>query len=116
MLAEGGIIRPAFRRYTGQTLAKFMVTLFTGIITGIFAVMMSKSVANLFAFKNDFIQEIIDDDGANGVLLAYLWHLAYSIALVTLAVAMVGLQTLCLGSGHLVPRCHVLGWKTALWH
>jgi chloride channel 7 len=43
-------------RYTGHTLAKFIVTLFTGIITGVIAVGLSKFVGLLAGWKLNFIQ------------------------------------------------------------
>lgn len=78
-----------FYGYTGSTLAKFLVTVLTGIITGVFAVIMTKSVGFLIEWKMEFIQETLDEPGKHGVLLAFIYHSLYSSALVAIAVALV---------------------------
>lgn len=76
-------------RYTGHTLAKFVITILSGILTGMFAVALSSSVGILFLWKNGFVQELLDEPGAHRVWMAYLWHSAYSCLLVSFAVALV---------------------------
>jgi hypothetical protein len=76
-------------RYTGKTLAKFLITFFTGIITGAFAVMMSKSVNAITEWRLEHIQEILDEGRKSRIFVAYLWNCAFSSGLVILATAMV---------------------------
>jgi hypothetical protein len=77
--------------YTGHTLAKFVVTLLTGIVTGMFAVGLSRAVHHAFEAKNAFIQTVLDQPGPAAARLwtAFGWHALYSSALVALAVALV---------------------------
>ncbi|KAF6253336.1 chloride channel [Scenedesmus sp. NREL 46B-D3] len=75
--------------YTGHTLAKFIITMVSGILTGFFAVWMSKTVGTMFEWKNGFVQELLDEEGEHRVFIAYLWHAAYSCLLVSFAVALV---------------------------
>jgi chloride channel 7 len=76
-------------RYTGHTLAKFIITMVSGILTGFFAVWMSKTVGTMFEWKNGFVQELLEEEGEHRVFIAYLWHAAYSCLLVSFAVALV---------------------------
>ncbi|WIA21477.1 hypothetical protein OEZ85_000682 [Tetradesmus obliquus] len=75
--------------YTGHTLAKFIITMVSGILTGVFAVWMSSTVGTMFEWKNGFVQELLDEEGEHRVFIAYLWHAAYSCLLVSFAVALV---------------------------
>jgi chloride channel 7 len=77
-------------RYTGHTLAKFIITMVSGILTGMFAVWMSTTVGTMFEWKNGFVQELLEEEGEHRVFIAYLWHAAYSCLLVSFAVALVG--------------------------
>jgi uncharacterized membrane protein len=79
-----------FCRYTGHTLAKFIITMVSGILTGFFAVWMSTTVGTMFEWKNGFVQELLNENGEHRVFIAYLWHAAYSCLLVSFAVALVG--------------------------
>jgi H+/Cl- antiporter ClcA len=90
MYASGDICR-----YTGHTLAKFIITMVSGIFTGLFAVWMSTTVGTMFEWKNGFVQELLDEEGDHRVFMAYLWHAAYSCLLVSFAVALV---SGCLGA------------------
>ncbi len=61
----------------------------TGIITGMFAVALSKSVGGMFAFKNEFVQHLLDQPGENRVWVAFFYHVLYSCCLVTVGVGLV---------------------------
>eukprot|EP00879_Flechtneria_rotunda_P004542 GHRR01004797.1.p1 GENE.GHRR01004797.1~~GHRR01004797.1.p1 ORF type:complete len:1031 (+),score=332.52 GHRR01004797.1:561-3653(+) len=61
----------------------------SGILTGMFAVALSTCVGDLFAWKNKFVQELLNDPGEHRVFVAYVWHCAYSCLLVSVAVALV---------------------------
>jgi chloride channel 7 len=76
-------------RYTGHTLAKFIITIATGIITGTFAVLLGKFVGFMMEWKNEFIQHILEGEGSHRIWIAFLWHVAYSCFLVIFAVALV---------------------------
>ncbi len=45
------------RRYTGHTLAKFVVTLATAVVTGAIAVALSKAVEGMTDYKLNMLQE-----------------------------------------------------------
>ena len=76
-------------RYTGHTLAKFIITMASGILTGAVAVAMSSAVSTFTEWKNGFVQELLDEEGGHRVFIAFLWHSAYSCLLVSFAVALV---------------------------
>ncbi|GBF97646.1 H(+) Cl(-) exchange transporter [Raphidocelis subcapitata] len=75
--------------YTGHTFAKFIITIATGMLTGVFAVGLSKIVGAAFEWKNEYIQSILDAPGGGRIWIAFLWHCAYSCCLVSFAVALV---------------------------
>lgn len=77
------------RRYTGHTLAKFVITMVSGILTGVFAVGLGSLAGGLIEWKNGFVQELLDEEGQHRVFMAFLWHSAYSCLLVSFAVALV---------------------------
>lgn len=76
-------------RYTGHTLAKFIITMVSGVLTGIFAVALTSSVSALTEWKLHTVQSLLDASGSHRVFIAFLWHWAYSCALVVFAVALV---------------------------
>jgi chloride channel 7 len=76
-------------RYTGHTLAKFIITLLSGVLTGVFAVALSSSVGALTEWKLHTIQSLLDEPGAHRIWMAFFWHWAYSCVLVVSAVALV---------------------------
>ena len=98
-------------RYTGHTLAKFIVTFVIGVVTGCFAVALGKCVAFLVESKLDFIQAQMDkqmpppevlilEDGSVevgessgnkslAVLYAGLWYWLFGSVLAALATSMV---------------------------
>jgi hypothetical protein len=82
--------RPAqTHSYTGHTFAKFIITIATGLLTGVFAVGLSKIVGAAFDWKNEYIQSVLDGPGTGRIWIAFLWHCAYSCCLVSFAVALV---------------------------
>ena len=95
--------------YTGHTFAKFLITIVSGLLTGIFAVGLSKVVHIMFDWKNGYIQSLLDEPGGAGrVWIAFLWHCAYSCCLVSFGVALVRSVT---GAQHgasaaTAARCH----------
>ena len=70
-------------------MAKYLITISTGVVTGIIATLLGKSVGAMFEWKNEFIQEVLDAPGEHRIWIAFLWHAAYSSILVTFAVALV---------------------------
>lgn len=56
------------RRYTGHTLAKFVITITTGIATGLLASGLTHCVDFLHDWKRDLVQSTLDDipSGAGG--------------------------------------------------
>ncbi len=78
-------------RYTGHTLAKFMVTFVTGVITGFFAVAMSKSVAALIEQKNEFIQtRLLDNDATPmSIFLGFISYWVFGSVLVSIGTSLV---------------------------
>jgi hypothetical protein len=79
-------------RYTGHTLAKFIITIVSGVLTGVFAVALSSSVGALTEWKLHTIQSLLDGPGSHKIWMAFLWHWAYSCVLVVFAVALVSVQ------------------------
>jgi chloride channel 7 len=77
-------------RYTGHTLAKFIITMVSGVLTGVFAVALSSSVGALTEWKLHTIQSLLDDPGSHRIWIAFLWHWCFSCVLVVFAVALVG--------------------------
>lgn len=76
-------------RYTGHTLAKFIITMVSGVLTGVCAVCLSYSVGALTEWKLHTVQSILDAPGSHRIWIAFLWHWAYSCVLVVFAVALV---------------------------
>ncbi|KIZ04574.1 Chloride channel protein CLC-a [Monoraphidium neglectum] len=75
--------------YTGHTFAKFLITITSGLLTGVFAVALSQLVHHSFEWKNEYVQSILDEPGEGRIWIAFLWHCAYSCLLVSFAVALV---------------------------
>ena len=87
------------RSYTGHTLAKFVITLATGVATGAAAVALSNCVGALHEWKNGSVQRLLDGGGPHALLGAALWHAGYSCLLVAGAVALVRQGLTTCGSG-----------------
>lgn len=87
--ARAHACRTRARSYTGHTFAKFLITITSGLLTGVFAVGLSTIVHHAFEWKNEYIQSLIDAPGQARVFVAFLWHCAYSCCLVSFAVALV---------------------------
>lgn len=83
-------------RYTGHTFAKFVITILTGIITGMFAVGLSTSTHYLLTWKNEVIQGVLDMPGEHRVWVAFIWHCVYSCTLVSCGVALVSFIGSCM--------------------
>lgn len=77
------------RRYTGHTLAKFVITMVSGILTGVAAVGIGTLSGDLIHWKNTFVQQLLEEQGQHRVFVAFLWHCAYSCLLVSFGVALV---------------------------
>jgi hypothetical protein len=79
----------------------------SGLLTGVFAVGLSKVVHLMFDWKNGYIQSLLDEPGGGGrVWVAFLWHCAYSCCLVSFGVALVGRGEGAGGGGRLHGRAH----------
>lgn len=75
--------------YTGATFTKMLITIATGIVTGLCAVTMSRSVSGLTHWRNEVIQGIIDEPSGDRVLKAFGYAILFSSTLVTVATALV---------------------------
>jgi hypothetical protein len=83
---------PPCRRYTGHTLAKFIVTFVIGVLTGCIAVALSKCVTFLVHHKLAFIQESLDSNEEKPALatfIAFCWWWLMGGVLGALATSMV---------------------------
>lgn len=82
---------PAHHRYTGHTLAKFVVTFLTGILTGFFAVAMTSLTGLIIEYKLQVVELTMDQEGSMGkrLVTAFFWFWLFGSALVSVAVAMV---------------------------
>ncbi len=84
------------RRYTGHTLAKMLVTAATGIVTGCFAVALTKACGALTGWKLDVLRSSHANDAPARTLVSFLWFWFIGSCLVTLATALVGMRCLTL--------------------
>ncbi|MEW5297643.1 MAG: hypothetical protein WDW36_000839 [Sanguina aurantia] len=77
--------------YTGHTLAKFVVTFLTGILTGFFAVAMTSLTGLIIEYKLQVVELTMDQEGSMGkrLVTAFFWFWLFGSALVSVAVAMV---------------------------
>jgi hypothetical protein len=102
-------------RYTGHTLAKFIITMVSGVLTGVFAVALSSSVGALTEWKLHTIQSLLDGPGSHKIWMAFLWHWAYSCVLVVFAVALVSVQLPSSTPAHSPLRHKLPGHIAAVW-
>lgn len=86
-------------RYTGHTLAKYVVTIAIGILTGLFYVALSKSVGALIGWKLGILQTTLtgeegeEYEGGTSfgrIVAAFFKYWLFGGVLVTIATAMVG--------------------------
>jgi hypothetical protein len=63
----------------------------SGVLTGIFAVVMSSGVQTLTEWRLHTVQSLLDDAGTHRVWVAFLWNWAFSCVLVVFGVALVSL-------------------------
>jgi hypothetical protein len=89
--ATAPVLRARCCRYTGHTLAKFVITLASGVLTGVFAVILSTSVGALTEWKLHTVQTLLQEPGSHRVWIAFLWNWAFSCVLVVFGVALVRL-------------------------
>lgn len=66
-----------------------MITLFTGIITGFFAVGLTKSVGVLSEYKMEMVNETLEKEGGINIFLAFLKFWIFGSILVSIATGMV---------------------------
>lgn len=74
-------------RYSGLTLAKNLVMIMTGILTGLVGVAISHNVKGLMAVRNACMAHILEHSGS--FTQAFIFNIAYGIVLVTAAACMV---------------------------
>ncbi|GIL89138.1 hypothetical protein Vretimale_16173 [Volvox reticuliferus] len=75
--------------YTGHTLAKMLVTTMTGIVTGCFAVAMTKACGAITEWKLDILRDSHEKEAPARTLISFLWFWLIGGCLVTLATALV---------------------------
>ncbi|GFR49429.1 hypothetical protein Agub_g11486 [Astrephomene gubernaculifera] len=75
--------------YTGHTLAKMLVTVLTGIITGLFAVALTKTVGAITEWKLDVLAKTYEKDAPARTFVSFLLFWLIGSCLVTLATAIV---------------------------
>ncbi|GLI59663.1 hypothetical protein VaNZ11_001600 [Volvox africanus] len=75
--------------YTGHTLAKMLVTTMTGIVTGCFAVAMTKACGAITEWKLDILRDSHEKEAPARTLVSFLWFWLIGGCLVTLATALV---------------------------
>lgn len=76
-------------RYTGHTLAKFFVTLATGLVTGLTAAATAGTLETVFALKQRAVQSIIDVVHHRTLLAAFGLHLGITTVLLMFAACLV---------------------------
>lgn len=79
-------------RYTGHTLAKFLVTMFTGFVVGVVAVALTGIIDVLLDAKNAHMQAILSSGtvgDARPIWLAFAWLLGIGLVSVFVAALMV---------------------------
>ncbi|KXZ44967.1 hypothetical protein GPECTOR_60g745 [Gonium pectorale] len=75
--------------YTGHTLAKMLVTALTGIITGMFAVLLTKSVGAITEWKLGILEHSHEKEAPARGLVSFLLFWVIGSALVSFATAIV---------------------------
>ena len=76
-------------RYTGHTLAKFFVTLTTGLITGLTAAACAATLEFVFARKQQAVQYMIDVVHHQTLYAAFGLHLLITTGLLMFAACLV---------------------------
>ena len=109
--------------YTGHTLAKFFVTLATGLVTGLTAAAAAATLEFVFARKQQAVQYMIDIVRHNALWAAFGLHLLITTGLLMFAACLVNHHTpvpeypacpcdfpaclLCLPGAACLPPVHV---------
>ena len=78
-------------RYTGHTLAKFFVTLATGLVTGLTAAACAGTLEFVFYSKQLAVQYLIDIVKHKTLFAAFGLHLLITTALLMFAACLVGI-------------------------
>lgn len=81
-------------RYTGHTLAKFFVTLATGLVTGLTAAACAATLEFVFRRKQMAVQWIIDIVKHKALLAGFGLHLLITTSLLMFAACLVSILTL----------------------
>ena len=76
-------------RYTGHTLAKFFVTLATGLVTGLTAAATAGTLESMFGLKQRAIQYMIDMVHQKTLLAAFGVHLLITTVLLMFSACLV---------------------------
>ena len=82
-------------RYTGHTLAKFFVTLATGLVTGLTAAAAAATLEFVFARKQQAVQYMIDVVRHSALWAAFGLHLLITTGLLMFAACLVKPCTHC---------------------
>jgi hypothetical protein len=98
-------------RYTGHTLAKFFVTLTTGLVTGLTAAACAATLEFVFARKQQAVQYMIDVVHHKTLYAAFGLHLLITTGLLMFAACLVRVARSC----HLTPAsvthaCTIQTW------
>ncbi len=88
--------RKPVRRYTGHTMVKMAVTLLTGVLTGFFAVAMTKSVGFFTEWKLEVIKGHMETESSGRIFVSFLLFWLIGSMFVTFAVCLVSLPEPCL--------------------
>ncbi len=78
--------------YTGHTLAKMLVTVLTGIITGFFAVALSKSVGHITEWKLGVMTSAYEKEAPARGFVSFLLFWLIGSLLTSAATALVSLR------------------------
>lgn len=90
-------------RIKAYTLIKLLVTILIGITVGVLAVGLALGTEKMITSKNEIARHIIHDGRPLGVFRAALFHIGFSIGLVTMGSALVqALARIRLPSPHMM--------------
>lgn len=78
--------------YSGLTLAKTIVVLMTGLVTGLLALVMTRSSSIIIEWRNERLQHYIDV-GHNSGGHAFLWYLLFSVSVTSFGGCLVRLHS-----------------------
>lgn len=98
-------------RYTGHTLAKFFVTLATGLVTGLTAAACAATLEFVFARKQQAVQYMLDVVHHKTLYAAFGLHLLITTGLLMFAACLVHVALPC----HLTPASLTHACTTHIW-